>query len=77
MDEQELGEIREIACRKRMTVSDWVRKALRDARSREAAGEAKDKLGVVRAAARHDLPTADIDQMLDEIEQGYGPAEQP
>jgi hypothetical protein len=30
---------------------------------------------VVRAAAKHAFPTADIDQMLSEIEAGYGPAE--
>jgi hypothetical protein len=33
------------------------------------------KLEAVRLAARHDYPTADIDRMLEEIEQGYaGPA---
>jgi hypothetical protein len=26
---------------------------------------------VVRAAARHSFPTADVDQMMAEIEQGY------
>ena len=29
------------------------------------------KISVVRAAARHDFPTADIDRMLAEIERGY------
>jgi hypothetical protein len=29
------------------------------------------KLAVVRAAARHRFPTADVDQMLAEIEHGY------
>jgi hypothetical protein len=27
---------------------------------------------VIRAAARMDFPTADIDRMLEEIERGYG-----
>ena len=29
------------------------------------------KLAVVRAAVRHDFPTADIDKMLEEIAAGY------
>jgi hypothetical protein len=32
---------------------------------------AEEKLRAVRAAARHEFPTGDIDQMLSEIEQGY------
>lgn len=35
-------------------------------------GRAQDRLRAVRAAARHAFPTADIDQMLSEIERGYG-----
>jgi hypothetical protein len=34
--------------------------------------EAKKKLDVVRAAVRHAFPTADIDDMLRDIERGYG-----
>ncbi len=30
------------------------------------------KLRAVRAASRHEFPTADIDEMLGEIERGYG-----
>lgn len=29
------------------------------------------KLAAIRAAARHEFPTADIDRMLNEIESGY------
>jgi hypothetical protein len=42
---------------------------LRDAQCRGPG--ARKKLEVVRAAARHAFPTADIDQMLGEIEHGY------
>jgi hypothetical protein len=35
------------------------------------------KLEVIRAAARHDYPVADIDSMLAEIETGYGIGTQP
>jgi len=30
------------------------------------------KLEVIRAATRHDFPSADMDRMLAEIESGYG-----
>lgn len=54
-----------------MTVAEWVRQALRAARRREPTIDAAKKLEVIRAAARHTFPTADIDQMLAEIERGY------
>ena len=55
-----------------MTTAEWVRQALRTARQGAApAAGATAKLRAVRAAARHAFPTADIDQMLQEIERGY------
>ena len=71
LDEAELTEIRKAARRQRLTTAAWVRQALRAARRAEPGADAKKKLAVVRAAARHAFPTADIDQMLAEIEQGY------
>ena len=72
LDEPELKEIRRFARAQRMTVAEWVRQALRAARRREPLGDSGKKLEVVRAAAGHSYPTADIDQMLAEIERGYG-----
>jgi hypothetical protein len=54
-----------------MTTAEWVRQVLRTARRREPSGDARKKLAVVRAGARNAFPTADIDQMLAEIERGY------
>ena len=73
-DEAELVEIREVAERHRMPVADWVRQTLRAARRRLPRSAETTKLEVVRAAAKHRFPTADIDQMLAEIESGYGTA---
>ncbi|HZV88133.1 MAG TPA: hypothetical protein VFF95_11335 [Candidatus Binatus sp.] len=42
------------------------------ARRREPVGGVGKKLEVIRAAARHDYPSGDIDTMLAEIESGYG-----
>ncbi len=73
LEEPELREIQRAARAHRMTVAEWVRQALRAARRREPASDPKRKLAAVRAAARHSFPTADIEQMLAEIETGYLP----
>lgn len=74
-DEPEIREIQRAARAKRMTVAEWVRGALRDARRREPAGDVSDKLAAIRRAVRHQGPTGDIGQMLAEIEKGYGSGE--
>ena len=63
--------IQEIAKRNRTTVAEWVRQTLRSARRGEPRLDAERKLKAVRAATRHTFPAGDIQQMLDEIEQGY------
>jgi transposase-like protein len=73
LEEEDLRDLREVARRHGVTVSEWVRRTLREARRREPAGDLGAKLATVRAAARHEFPTADIDQMLAEIERGYRP----
>lgn len=72
-DERELEEIRAAAAREGLTVSEWVRQSLRRARRASGAGDPARKLAVIRAGAGHAFPTADIDQMLAEIESGYLP----
>ena len=71
LDEPEWREVQRAARARRLTVAEWVRQALRAARSEEPSGDLDRKLGAVRAAARHGFPTADVDQMLTEIERGY------
>lgn len=71
LEDDELAEIRRVAKRHRMTVSEWVRQALRVARRSEPSGDQRRKLAAVREAARAEYPTADISQMLSEIEGGY------
>jgi hypothetical protein len=70
-DEAELRDLRETARREEVPLSEWVRRALREARRSEPGGGIDKKLRAVRAAARHEFPTADIDEMLTEIERGY------
>jgi hypothetical protein len=71
LDDQELAQIQRAARRSRMTTAEWVRQALRSARRAEPGGNARKKIAAVRAATAHDFPTADLDQMLREIERGY------
>lgn len=71
LDESELKEIRRAARRRGMTVSEWVRGALREGRLVEPGTAARTKLDVVRAAAEHAFPVADVERMLEEIESGY------
>lgn len=60
-----------------MSLAEWVRQALDAARRREPLGTASKKLDAIRAAAKHEFPTADIDEMLAEIERGYASGIQP
>lgn len=71
LDEEEMKAIREDARRHGVTVSEWVRRALKDSRRQVTSGEPSRKLAAVRAAARHSFPSGSIDQMLSEIERGY------
>jgi len=76
MENAELDAIRAVAREQGMTVSQWVRETLRQARRKVSGGDAERKLAAVRAADRHAYPTADIDQMVAEIERGYGEADE-
>jgi hypothetical protein len=71
LDDDEMREIAALARSRKMTVSSWVRHVLREARSRYPRVAGDRKLQVVRAAAKHAFPTADMGKMLEEIESGY------
>lgn len=72
VDEEELREIKATARRHELTVSEWVRSTLREAREREPKRDKRDKLEAVRLACGHAFPAADIDEMLADIERGRG-----
>jgi hypothetical protein len=73
----EYRDIQRAARSRRMSIAAWVRQALDLANRREPVGGASKKLEVVRAAARFDFPTGDIERMLAEIETGYGSGAHP
>ncbi|MCV7379841.1 antitoxin [Mycobacterium alsense] len=70
LDFDEWEQLHQIARRHRTTVSEWVRRTLREAREREPGGDLDTKLRTIRTAVHHEFPTADIEQMLDEIDRG-------
>ena len=69
LDEEEYKEIQRVARSQRVTLAEWVRQALRQARS-DHPGTVDDKLRVIADASLHEFPTADIEVMLREIEAG-------
>jgi len=71
LPDDEMAGIQRLARRERMSVGEWVRQALREARSRKPVNDSDTKLKAIRRAAGLSFPTADIDQMLAEIERGY------
>ena len=72
LQDPEYREVQRAARSRRMSIAEWVRQALDLARRSEPGGTMGKKLDVIRAAARCDYPTGDIDRMLAEIEMGYG-----
>ncbi|HEU5352430.1 MAG TPA: hypothetical protein VFU55_12615 [Terracidiphilus sp.] len=72
LQDPDYRDIQRAARLRRMTIAEWVRQALVQARKSEPSRQAAAKLDVIRAAAHMDFPTAGIDRMLEEIEQGYG-----
>lgn len=77
LKDPEYREIQRVARSRNMSVAEWVRLALRLVRSSEPSGNVGKKLDAIRAAARLEYPTADIDRMLAEIERGYGMVTNP
>lgn len=71
LPDQEMSEIQRLAKREHLTVGEWVRRTLREARTRRPVVEPEVKLKAIRRAAAYSFPTADIRQMLSEIERGY------
>ena len=69
--DQEMADIRRLAKREHLTTGEWVRRVLREARASRPEVEPEMKLKAVRRAAKYSFPTADLKQMLSEIERGY------
>ena len=71
LDPDEIAAVRAAARRRHLTVSEYVRQTLREARAGEPSTEVAQKLLVIREAAAHGYPTADPEAMEAEIARGY------
>ena len=71
LPDEEMVDIQNLAMREHLTVGEYVRRTLREARANRPVIDAESKLKAVREAVKYSYPTADIDQMLKEIERGY------
>lgn len=69
IDEKEYREFQAVARRHGVTLAEWVRQALRQARS-DHPGTVETKLRVIADGSRNEFPTADVEVMLREIEAG-------
>lgn len=70
--DEEFDLIRALAKKQKISLAEWVRRALDKARQSQPHVDSNRKLEAIRSAIGYDFPTADIDQMLGEIESGYG-----
>ena len=70
LDDEEYFEIQRLTQRDGVTVSDWVRQALRKARS-DTPRSVDANLRAIEKVTKINGPTADIEVMLREIESGY------
>jgi len=75
LEDGEYRRVQKAAKRQGMTLAAWVRRALQAAYREVPLTSREKRLAAVRAAAAHQFPTADIDQMLEEIARGYKVAE--
>ncbi len=71
LEDEEMHQIKTLAMQQHMTVSEWVRNTLREARHHRQIEKAEKKISVVHSASKHAFPTGEIEQMLAEIESGY------
>jgi hypothetical protein len=69
--DREMSDIQRLARRERLSVGEWVRRTLREARMRKPENDPESKLKALRRAAEYSFPSGDVDQMLREIEGGY------
>ena len=71
LPDQEMTDIQRLAQREHLTVGEWVRRTLREAREHQPVNDPEMKLKAIRRGAELSFPSADIEQMLGEIERGY------
>lgn len=70
VEDEEHERFRKAAAREGLSLSEWVRRALERARQTQKGPAPSRKLSALDRALECGYPTADIDEMLEEIEKG-------
>lgn len=71
VEDADLKRMRQVARMNGLTLAAWARQVLLDACRRHSAADPETKRAALKRAMAHSFPTADIEQMNDEIERGY------
>jgi len=71
VEDAELRLFRQAAKSMGVTLSEWARQVLRRGEREFSSGDPTKKLAAIRSAARYEFPAPGIEQMQNEIEQGY------
>jgi hypothetical protein len=72
LKDPEYREIQRVARSRHMSLAEWVRQALESARRQEPLGSVSKKLDSIRIAVQHEYPSGEVEDILREIEAGYG-----
>jgi hypothetical protein len=70
VQDEEARELRRCAKREGLSLSDWVRRALRRARREQTGPTARQRLAALNTALQCNHPTGEIDEILSDIERG-------
>ncbi|TVR31120.1 MAG: CopG family transcriptional regulator [Spirochaetaceae bacterium] len=71
LEEEEMAALKQLARQENMTVSEWVRRAVKHEMRERPGKAAQTKLETVRSFARYGFPVADWNDMAAEVESGY------
>ncbi|MBI2346237.1 MAG: antitoxin [Deltaproteobacteria bacterium] len=71
LDRRDYRALREVAKQQGLSLGEWVRRVLRQAAQVWSPKPTVKKIQAIRRAAKGEYPTAEIGQMLSEIEHGY------
>ncbi len=71
MPESEYEDISRCAQVSHLTISEWVRGALRKARSEVSLGNPETKLVAIKSASEYSFPVGNIEELNSQIAKGY------
>ena len=71
LNDEEMQELKKRAELDQVTVSAWVRRAIKHEMRERPGKRAREKLDIIRMSASYEFPIGDYDEMAAEIEAGY------